>query len=81
MKKILIYSSDLINFVSLEKTEFDHYNGGIEIFHKNLIAIGGERNKVEVLNNISNKWETKSTIGNNDEVIIYGMSTMVLKEQ
>jgi len=79
-----IYSSDLVKFTSV-KTNVGHFDGGLEIFLSNLIAIGGEdtdegyTNNVEIFKN--NKWKNKTTIRNGtEEVIYYDFSTMVLKD-
>ena len=79
LSKTRICSSDLIHFLSLE-TNVEHFNGGIEIFLSNPVAIGGQStNKVEVLNN--NKWENKTSIGNGtEEVPYFCFSTIVIKE-
>ena len=59
----LVFSSDLRYFDTLNKTNVKHYEGRLEIFNGELIAIAGQETRnVEILKN--GQWENMMPVGN-----------------
>jgi len=74
--KTNIFSSDLINFESLQENKYEHNNGGLVTLNNQLVAIGGlDTNKVEVLRD--QKWNEIESVPSSITKI-WGFSSLVI---
>ena len=75
MKFTIYFSSDLINFESLEENKFEHYYGGLVTVNDTLVAIGGfYTNKVEILDQ---KWKKIKPVPSRTKTL-HSFSTLVI---